>query len=243
MPFFRYYAFNLIMPCVLTMILVVLGFTLNPFSCEKIGLQISVSLAICIFMTIMAEMTPQTSEAVPLLGIFFQSCMVISVLATAFTVYVQSVHFRSYGGGHRMGFWMRYILLELMPWLLRIQRPKQKVNLDTLKASFRKRKEEALLSDEEKDDPEEFSKQIDHYAYMVKGTDSYLAGKLYTLNKIYNHIRTIRMKNDDAAEENEIRSEWQFGAVIVDRLCLIVFTLLIVITGTTIAVQAPYLVA
>lgn len=91
---FRYYAFNLLMPCTLTMVLVLLGFTLNPFSCEKVGLQISVALAITIFMTIMASMTPQTSESVPLLGVFFQSCMILSVCATAFTVYVQSIHFR-----------------------------------------------------------------------------------------------------------------------------------------------------
>lgn len=58
------------MPCALIMILVVLGFTLSPDSGEKVGLQISVSLAICIFMTIISEMTPRTSEAVPLLGIF-----------------------------------------------------------------------------------------------------------------------------------------------------------------------------
>lgn len=56
------------MPCMLTMILTVLGFTLSPDTCEKIGLQISVCLAICIFLTIMNEMTPPTSEAVPLLG-------------------------------------------------------------------------------------------------------------------------------------------------------------------------------
>ncbi|KAK6035638.1 hypothetical protein COOONC_26857 [Cooperia oncophora] len=94
------------MPCMLTMVLVVLGFTLSPETCEKVGLQISVSLAICIFLTIMNEMTPHTSEAVPLLGVFFQSCMVISVLATSFTVFVQSYHFRSHHNTLRMAFWV-----------------------------------------------------------------------------------------------------------------------------------------
>lgn len=65
---FSYYIFNLIMPCILTMVLVVLSFTLSPEACEKVSLQISVSLAIIIFMTIVSEMTPRTSEAVPLLG-------------------------------------------------------------------------------------------------------------------------------------------------------------------------------
>ncbi|OZC07216.1 hypothetical protein X798_05794 [Onchocerca flexuosa] len=100
-----YYAFNLIMPCMMTLILIILGFTLSPDTCEKIGLQISVSLAICIFLTLMNEMTPLTSEAVPLLGIFFLSCMVISVAATSFTVYVQAVHFRNPDTQMRMNFW------------------------------------------------------------------------------------------------------------------------------------------
>lgn len=63
-----YYAFNLIMPCLMTLILILLGFTLSPDTCEKVGLQISVSLAICIFLALMNGMMPLTSEAVPLLG-------------------------------------------------------------------------------------------------------------------------------------------------------------------------------
>lgn len=69
------------MPCMLTMVLVVLGFTLSPETCEKVGLQISVSLAICIFLTIMNEMTPHTSEAVPLLGEYFAPAPLLSELS------------------------------------------------------------------------------------------------------------------------------------------------------------------
>ncbi|CAJ0939079.1 unnamed protein product, partial [Mesorhabditis belari] len=105
-----YYFFNLIMPCLITMVLNVLGFTLRPESGEKVGLQISVSLAICIFSEMMNAMIPQTSEAVPLLGIFFQSCMVLSVFATFFTVYVQCYHFKIHQNSHRMSFWMRWLL-------------------------------------------------------------------------------------------------------------------------------------
>lgn len=169
------------MPCMLTVILIVLGFTLSPQSCEKVGLQISVSLAIIIFLTIVNDMTPPTSEAVPLLGdviklvviiiinlwsnqqnclslflhrkrntacnliifreflyfkivfakftftekhslnyqnflsfianstssgVFFHTCVYISVAATAFTVYVQAIHFRDPENSQRMGFWV-----------------------------------------------------------------------------------------------------------------------------------------
>ncbi|PAV56503.1 hypothetical protein WR25_00211 isoform F [Diploscapter pachys] len=101
-----YYSFNLTLPCLLIMILVILGFTVCPETCEKVGLQISVFLAIWIFLAFMNEITPQTSEAVPLLGVFFQACMILSILATSFTVYVQSYHFRNHNSHLRMGFWV-----------------------------------------------------------------------------------------------------------------------------------------
>lgn len=67
------------MPCMLTVILIVLGFTLSPQSCEKVGLQISVSLAIIIFLTIVNDMTPPTSEAVPLLGDVIKLVVIIII--------------------------------------------------------------------------------------------------------------------------------------------------------------------
>ncbi|KAK5968508.1 Neurotransmitter-gated ion-channel ligand binding domain protein [Trichostrongylus colubriformis] len=63
-----YYGFNLIMPCILTTLMTLLGFTLPPDAGEKITLQITVLLSICFFLSIVSEMSPPTSEAVPLLG-------------------------------------------------------------------------------------------------------------------------------------------------------------------------------
>jgi hypothetical protein len=53
----------------------------------------------------------------------------------------------------------------------------------------------------------------------------------------------IRERNDDDIEERRIRYEWQFAAMVVDRLGLILFTLVIAITTVTIALRAPYLFA
>ncbi|PAV86115.1 hypothetical protein WR25_24435 isoform B [Diploscapter pachys] len=138
-----YYSFNLILPCLLIMILVILGFTVCPETCEKVGLQISVFLAIWIFLAFMNEITPQTSEAVPLLGVFFQACMILSILATSFTVYVQSYHFRNHNSHLRMGFWMRYFLLEIFPWLLGMKVPKRENNKKTIKESWRQRRRQS----------------------------------------------------------------------------------------------------
>ncbi|CAJ0582897.1 unnamed protein product, partial [Mesorhabditis spiculigera] len=255
-----YYAFNLIMPCCITMILNVLGFTLRPESGEKVGLQISVSLAICIFLTMMNEMTPQTSEAVPLLGIFFQSCMVLSVFATLFTVYVQSYHFRVHQNTHRMHFWMRYFLLEWAPYVMRMEVPRRKNDLKSLRQSWaeRKRKQEeenktafdyttgplklmAAMSNTMKDN-------FDNLMFQVKvdeqqHKDSALAKRLTVLEKIYNHVKMIREHDDDTHEDKLVESEWRFAALVVDRLGLIIFSLMLLGTVLWIVLTAPYLFA
>uniref|UniRef100_A0A915B4C8 Uncharacterized protein n=1 Tax=Parascaris univalens TaxID=6257 RepID=A0A915B4C8_PARUN len=254
-----YYAFNLIMPCMLTLILVVLGFTLSPYTCEKVGLQISVSLAICIFLTIMNEMTPPTSEAVPLLGVFFQSCMVISAAATAFTVYVQAIHFRNPDNYHRMGFWMRYILLEWVPFLLRMKQPKRANNLRTLKESWAQRKNR---SDNDRTAfsymdgnsrvmeilGEALRENFQSLMFRIKvgqctKHDRVLQQRLKLLDRIYNHVKVIRERNDDEVEEKHIGYEWQFAAMVVDRLGLILFSIVILVTTLVIGLRAPYLFA
>jgi nicotinic acetylcholine receptor len=80
-----YYGFNLIIPCILITLMTILGFTLPPDAGEKIGLreftkknvwegncflatEITVLLSICFFLSIVSDMVPPTSEAVPLLG-------------------------------------------------------------------------------------------------------------------------------------------------------------------------------
>ncbi|VDM97786.1 unnamed protein product [Thelazia callipaeda] len=254
-----YYAFNLIMPCMMTLILIVLGFTLSPDTCEKVGLQISVSLAMCIFLTVMNEMTPLTSEAVPLLGIFFQSCMVISIAATSFTVYVQAVHFRSPDTQMRMNFWMRFILLEWAPYILRMNQPKRQNTLKTIKEGWKSRK------NRNEDDRTAFTYNDGHMQVLEKlgealknnfqslmlqlkvtqssKNEHNLLQRLKILDRILNHVKGIREKTGDVVEEKRIANEWRFAAMVVDRIGLILFSMVIAVTSMTIALRAPYLVA
>ncbi|EFO13632.2 hypothetical protein LOAG_14895, partial [Loa loa] len=56
-------------------------------------------------------------------------------------------------------------------------------------------------------------------------------------------IKDIRERTDDIIEEKRIANEWRFAAIVVDRIGLILFSAIIVITSLTIALRAPYLVA
>lgn len=63
-----YYFFNLIVPCVLIASMALLGFTLPPDSGEKLSLGVTILLSLTVFLNMVAETMPATSDAVPLLG-------------------------------------------------------------------------------------------------------------------------------------------------------------------------------
>lgn len=63
-----YYAFNVIIPCVLLSLLTLTGFLLPPESGEKVTLGLTVLLAFSVFMLLIAENMPPTSEYIPLIG-------------------------------------------------------------------------------------------------------------------------------------------------------------------------------
>ena len=87
-----YYLFNIIFPCIWLSILSVLGFWLPPDSGEKITLGITVLLAFSVFMLLIAESMPATSEMVPLIEIYLTAVMALTSLSIVLTVYVLQLH-------------------------------------------------------------------------------------------------------------------------------------------------------
>ena len=65
---FLYYFFNLVMPCALISGIALLVFCLPPESGEKISLGITVLLSLCVFLLMVSERMPATSETIPLIG-------------------------------------------------------------------------------------------------------------------------------------------------------------------------------
>ncbi|KAH3866419.1 hypothetical protein DPMN_029482, partial [Dreissena polymorpha] len=63
----KYYFMNIIIPCIILSFLCLAGFLLPPESGEKITLGLSVLLTITVFMLMVADKMPQTSESVSLI--------------------------------------------------------------------------------------------------------------------------------------------------------------------------------
>lgn len=65
-----FYVMNVIVPCSLLSVLVLIVFCLPPDAGEKISLGISVVLAIIVFLLTVAETIPRTSLHVPVMGLY-----------------------------------------------------------------------------------------------------------------------------------------------------------------------------
>ncbi|VDN26685.1 unnamed protein product [Cylicostephanus goldi] len=57
--------------------------------------EMTILLAIVFFLSMVSEMTPPTSDAVPLIGVFFSCCMLVISASVVFTVLILNLHFRS----------------------------------------------------------------------------------------------------------------------------------------------------
>ncbi|CAK5058377.1 unnamed protein product [Meloidogyne enterolobii] len=114
---------NLVLPSLLISSLALLGFSLPPDSGEKLNLCVTIFMSLCVFMLMVAETMPQTSDTLPLIEVFF-TCVMFEVGASVIcTVIVLNFHHRKADSYFPMPSFMRIILLEWLPWLLCMQRP------------------------------------------------------------------------------------------------------------------------
>uniref|UniRef100_A0A914WI70 Uncharacterized protein n=1 Tax=Plectus sambesii TaxID=2011161 RepID=A0A914WI70_9BILA len=253
-----YYGFNLIMPCILTTLMTLLGFTLPPDAGEKITLQITVLLSICFFLSIVSEMSPPTSEAVPLLGIFFSCCMVVVTAATGFTVYVLNLHYRT-PETHEMSNLTRSVMLYWMPYCLCMERPGVPLSWNTLPSLLpwskdKKKQSESLIrnvkevEEGSRHNSLDIERRINHcLKLLAAGTATSLdvgqQATLLILQRIYNELTFMTKRMLEADEEDAAANDWKFAAMVIDRLCLFLFTIFIVGSTCGILFSAPYIIA
>ncbi|KAK2145502.1 hypothetical protein LSH36_677g02004 [Paralvinella palmiformis] len=63
----KFYVMNIVLPCLMLSVLIMIGFYLPPDAGEKISLGISVLLAFTVFLLMIADNIPRTSLAIPLM--------------------------------------------------------------------------------------------------------------------------------------------------------------------------------
>ncbi|CAJ0580936.1 unnamed protein product, partial [Mesorhabditis spiculigera] len=121
-----YYGLNWIIPSLLISLSNVLGFALPPECGEKITVQITNLLSVLVFLGMVSNVTPPTSESIPVIVAFFTASLLILGLSVITTTLTITIHFRHPKTRPPMGPVMSLIFLEWLPWLLLMTRPGKK---------------------------------------------------------------------------------------------------------------------
>ncbi|XP_046600826.1 neuronal acetylcholine receptor subunit alpha-7 isoform X1 [Neodiprion lecontei] len=264
-----YYFFNLIVPCVLISSMALLGFTLPPDSGEKLTLGVTILLSLTVFLNLVAESMPTTSDAVPLIGTYFNCIMFMVASSVVLTVVVLNYHHRT-ADIHEMPQWIKTILLQWLPWILGMSRPGKKITRKTILMSNRmkelelqERSSKSLLANV-LDIDDDFrhgnsatanpsAGYIRRSAYgtplsgrpaTVEETSASLplSGTRRELQTILRELQFITNRMKKADEEAELISDWKFAAMVVDRFCLIIFTMFTVIATVAVLLSAPHII-
>ncbi|XP_073994255.1 neuronal acetylcholine receptor subunit alpha-7-like isoform X13 [Rhodnius prolixus] len=230
-----YYFFNLIVPCVLIASMAVLGFTLPPDSGEKLSL-----------------------------GTYFNCIMFMVASSVVSTIIILNYHHRN-ADTHEMSPCVKSLFLHWLPCILRMSRPGHSDNGDNSRKSMqlhtlelKERSSKSLLAnvldidDDFRHGPLQASSHTFIRAHEEDGTGvtgSVLhsqgvscLGPHRELGQILKELRMITDKLRKEDEAAEITNDWKFAAMVVDRLCLIIFTLFTVIATIAVLFSAPHII-
>ncbi|XP_046901112.1 neuronal acetylcholine receptor subunit alpha-7 [Hypomesus transpacificus] len=279
-----YYGLNLLIPCVLISGLALLVFLLPADSGEKISLGITVLLSLTVFMLLVAEIMPATSDSVPLIAQYFASTMMIVGLSVVVTVLVLQFHHHDPHGG-KMPKWVRVILLNWCAWFLRMKKPgeERKMAASAYKYGQAPHQHTSANSIPMGAMPGQPSSQPAttsttngnmnlYFGYhnagvdnpccpsssdsgvVVCGSGSQTAGSPLQMSlvpgrtlleqapeigRILEEVQYIARRFREQDEGEAICGEWKFAAAVVDRLCLVAFSLFSIICTFTILMSAP----
>ncbi|KAM3720845.1 Acetylcholine receptor [Dirofilaria immitis] len=189
--------------------------------------EITILLSIVFFLSMVAEMTPPTSEAVPLIGVFFSCCMLVVSASVVFTVVVLNLNCRT-PESHVMTPLMRRILLEWLPWLLMMSRP------GTIYSCGEALTDSETSSRTKEDDYNPINEEI------LIGRNASDA-QILLLYQLYLKLKQISDQMTEEEESERLRNDWKFSAMVVDRACLICFSLFITLSTCIIILSAPHL--
>ncbi|XP_007905679.1 neuronal acetylcholine receptor subunit alpha-7a isoform X2 [Callorhinchus milii] len=244
--------------------LALLVFLLPADSGEKISLGITVLLSLTVFMLLVAEIMPATSDSVPLIAQYFASTMIIVGLSVVVTVFVLQYHHHDPDGG-KMPNWTRNILLNWCAWFLRMKRPGE----DKVRSACNQKQRRCSVSSVEMNTvpgQQSVNGNLLYIGYRGMGgihctpttddsgvicgridcpptEDDHLIHNCHPsdpeLSKILDEVRYIATRFRDQDENDSICNEWKFAASVVDRLCLVAFSVFTIILTIGILMSAP----
>uniref|UniRef100_A0A8C6SPS8 Acetylcholine receptor subunit beta n=1 Tax=Neogobius melanostomus TaxID=47308 RepID=A0A8C6SPS8_9GOBI len=240
-----YYVFNIILPCILITIIAIFNFYLPPDAGEKMGLSINVLLTLTVFLLLLADKIPETSLGVPIIVNYLMFTMILVTFSVIMSVVVLNLHHRS-PNTHQMPLWIRRIFLHMLPPYLCMRRPKAetlvvmklqpmrqpKIPLGKISDEYFIRKPDSSVLFPKPFNPEGMCTDLRKF---IDGPSTYLTlpEDLKTAVDAITHIaESLQAEKDYEA----LKDDWQYVAMVMDRLFL--WVCVVVTTVGTLAIFA-----
>lgn len=228
-----YYGLNLLIPCILISALALLVFLLPADSGEKISLGITVLLSLTVFLLLVAQIMPATSDTVPLISQYFATTMVIVGLSVIATVIVLQYHHHD-PNGSKMPQWTRVFLLNWCAWFLRMKRPGE----DRVRSSCPDKGPKSSVDLPLKVSSSGPQSHPSNTRLLHSSEEEPLVPGL-ELAQILEEVRYMAARLREQEREEELCNQWKFAACVIDRLCLVAFSILNLLCTLGILLSAP----
>jgi nicotinic acetylcholine receptor len=229
-----YFVMNILFPCLLLSAISVMTFWLPPDSGEKITLSITVLLAFSVFMLLIAENIPATSETVPLIGVYLAVVMFLTSLSIVLTIFILEVHHATQYAPH--------CPQRLYSCLAKTIAPR--IGLRDLVARFETSQNNASILSQmttydlmDSEGGAANAAANEHDGLLLHdgaGSGSHQSRK----TKLLMHKKLLA---DYEHMVREIRNEWKLMALIVDRVLFWVFMVLTGVSSILLLVVIPLL--
>ena len=232
----RFYLMNTILPSVMIAFLSFLSFFLPAGSGERTGLVITTLLSLAVFMMIVSENVPPTSEVFPLLGqlltaimgeigvALIMNCLIISwadkdIPPPKFIKYIFKLSCKNSGNKISTKSQItngKPVLYPEMNGHMKTPDPSQDILVEEFDTPYHARTE------------------------TNKNENNLLRGKPAD-QSVIKHLSIISSAVKNNQEEGDIKQQWKRVTEIIDRICIFLFSLTVIITLAACLSLAPNL--
>ncbi|XP_041634861.1 acetylcholine receptor subunit beta isoform X1 [Cheilinus undulatus] len=248
-----YYVLNIILPCILITIIAIFNFYLPPDAGEKMGLSINVLLTLTVFLLLLADKIPETSLGVPIIVNYIMFTMILVTCSVILSVVVLNLHHRS-PNTHQMPMWVRRIFIHILPMYLCMLRPKVELPMFLLESVPRREKKIVNIS---KGADEYFIRKPDTSILFPKPNRYHPEGMCTDLRKfidgpssyvtlpdeLKSAIEAITYIAEALQAEKDyeaLKEDWQYVAMVVDRMFLWIFVIFTTVGTLAIFADASF---
>ncbi|XP_022783554.1 neuronal acetylcholine receptor subunit alpha-3-like isoform X2 [Stylophora pistillata] len=249
-----FYFNNLIVPCFLITAFALLTFVLPPNTGERVTLVITTLLAMTVFMLMIAENTPTTSDVTPLIGKFFVASMVEIGLALIATCFVLNIY-EATGPSSEVPQWVRVLLIDILAPILRVTRPKERPqrkfhgpsnqNIHSYSPIMPEHNGNNIERDGSPRDvlviaPKVGEKILTSRDFINSVNDNSIRHRVpSSQEKLLEGINVLTERAKEQEKDEEIKEEWESVAKVIDRFFLLLFIATVAISTALIFLQRP----